>query len=186
MEFEQLCAQYPAIATKVEEELGKIKQTKLNKKSWAAASESWDRMFPEDLQKLSQEISSATVYNKTLIVTPTAVLIKEFAALKCIPMRDLVWVFPQSTTQRMNFIPTAKYHHMRFIERSGQEYVVLVGQTGGFSKKQIGNDILSEIAPVIQSTRPGVFIGYSKELEAYVRGNLPAAAAAVDEKSQVQ
>lgn len=186
MEIEQLFAQYPAIAAKVENELGKIKQGKLNKKSWAASVESWDRMFPEDLQKLNAEITSAKVYFKTMIVTSTAILIKEFNALICIPVRDLIWLYPQVTTQRMYFIPTAKYHHIRTVERSGDVHVIPVGQTGGFSKKPLGTDIMNEIKQVIAPARPGMFFGYSKDIESFVFGNTAAAAAQVDEKSQVQ
>lgn len=185
MELEQIFAMYPAIGMKAAE-MGKFKQGKLNKKAWANAAESWDRMFPEDLAKLNAEIQSASVINKSLIATPTAVLCKEFGSLYCFPVRDIIWVYPFVFTQKMNFIPYSKTHYVRILERNGNECSITVGQCGGFSKKPISNDAMASIQQVISLYRPGIIFGYSQEIENFVRGNLAGAAAYVDEKSQVQ
>ena len=51
MDMNELIAQYPAIAEKAAQ-LGKIKESRFNKKAYARSIDEWNSFFPEELQKL--------------------------------------------------------------------------------------------------------------------------------------
>ena len=96
----------------------------------------------EELARIDQEIGSAEVFNKCMTFTSSAVIYNNLGALYVVPVKDILWVFPYVVTQRMNFIPYNKIHQIRIVDRTGDEHVIIIGNTGGFSKKEPAVDIL--------------------------------------------
>ena len=84
----------------------------------------------------------------------------------------------------MNFIPTGKIHQVRLVDRSGEMHIVCAQNTNAFTKKTPATDAIGNMKTMLDTTRPGIFYGYSKELEQFVFGNLPGACAQVDEACQ--
>ena len=182
MDMNELLAQYPAIAQKAAQ-LGKIKQSPFNKKSYAKSLERWNSFFPEELAKLNDEIGSAEIVMKKAVFTPTAVCYLSEGCFQCIPVRDIIWVYSSVIKESMNFIPTGKIHQVRLMERSGEHHIVCVQQTGPFTKKTPATDAVGQTTAILDTVRPGIIYGYSKEIEAFCVGNLAAACTRVDENS---
>ncbi|MBP5417090.1 MAG: hypothetical protein J6Y58_06145 [Clostridiales bacterium] len=183
MDMNDAIAQYPAIAAKVAQ-IGKIKQGHLNKKAYARSIEEWNSFMPEELAKLNQEFESAEIVMKRAVFTPTAVCYLSEGCFHCIPARDIIWVYAYVIKESMNLIPTGKEHQVRIIDRSGEMHIVCTSRTGPFTKKTPATDAIGNLKTMLDASRPGILYGYSKELEQFVFGNLPAACAKVDEDSQ--
>lgn len=185
MDMNELLAQYPAIAEKAAQ-LGKIKEGPFNKKATAKSIEEWNSFFPEELQKLNAEFATAEIVMKKAVFTPTALCYYESGCFHCIPVRDVVWVYAYVIKESMNFIPTGKVHQIRVIDRSGEMHIVATQNTGPFTKKTPATDEIGKMKTMLDQVRPGIIYGYSKEIEQFVFGNLPAACAQVDNASQPQ
>ncbi|MBR6254844.1 MAG: hypothetical protein IKR22_05360 [Clostridiales bacterium] len=185
MDMNELIAQYPAIAEKAAQ-LGKIKESRFNKKAYARSIDEWNSFFPEELQKLNEEFANAEIVMKKAVFTPTAVCYLDLSCFHCIPVRDIIWVYAYVIKESMNFIPTGKIHQIRVIDRSGEMHIVATQNTGPFTKKTPATDEIAKLKAMIDPVRPGVIYGYSKEIEQFVFGNLPAACEKVDNASQAQ
>ena len=182
-DINELFAQYPGIAAKAAQ-MGKIKVNMINKKNFAHSIEQWNRFTPEELAKFESEIAGAEIIGKSMVYTPTAICYTSIGCLHVIPVREIVWIFPYVIKESMNFIPTGKEHQLRLLEKNGEQHLLCQLRTNGFSKKTPAVEVLEQMKTVFDTVRPGIFYGYSKELEQFCNTNLPAAAAQVDGASQ--
>ncbi|MBR2750143.1 MAG: hypothetical protein IKD90_03315 [Clostridiales bacterium] len=185
MNMQEVFSNYPQIADKAAQ-TGKIKPNVLTKKAFANADEQWNRLFPEELAKLNDEIANAELYFKKAYCTPTAICYNSVGCFFVIPVKDIIWVYVRVVKESMNFIPTGKIHQIWVVDRSGETYLICDKNTGPFTKQSPAEEVLQQMKSIMDPVRPGIFYGYSKELEAFVRGNLPGAAAQVDNASSAQ
>ena len=182
MEITEYLASYSGIMAKVGQ-MGKVKTNLVNKKLTAQALESWQRLSAEELARIDQEIGSAEVFNKCMTFTSSAVIYNNLGALYVVPVKDILWVFPYVVTQRMNFIPYNKIHQIRIVDRTGDEHVIIIGNTGGFSKKEPAVDILQKMSAAMTPVRPVIVFGYSEDANRLFHGNLQQGIAMVDQRS---
>ena len=183
MNMQEVFSSYPAIADKAAQ-TGKIKPNVLTKKAFANADEQWNRLFPEELDRLNSEIAGAELFMKKAYCTQTAICYNSIGCFFVIPVKDIIWVYARIVKESMNFIPTGKIHQVWIVDRSGERYLICDTHTGPFGKADPAGDVIKQIQSILDPVRPGIFYGYTKELEAFVGGNLPGAAAQVDNASQ--
>ncbi len=182
MDYFQTLEMYPAIMAKARE-MGKVAKNFMNKKLIDQAAQLWARFTPEELAQLNQEISSYPLVAKTSVVTPTAVCYYNLGVFYAIPVRDIVWCYVRLVKESMNFIPTGKQHQIFVMDRTGEQHIVCIARTNGFSKKTPGEENLQYIRSVLNPVRPGIVYGYSNEIEQWFCSNLQAAVAQIDAKT---
>lgn len=173
---------YPNIAGIVNQ-LGGIKQTAFNKKRLASAEEEFARLPQDFLMQVNQEIPSGVKIMNNYI-TPSAILICELHTLRIIPTRDIIWIYTQITTMRMNFIPYSKQHSLFMLIRNGETINLGIATTGGFSKKLPLNEHLENIGKVSSQTCPGMLLGYTDEIAAAASNNFAGLVQSVDARNQ--
>lgn len=158
---------------------GGIKEGKLNKKAIAKQDESWLALAPEEIMQIERSIPMGKRVANAYVV-PTGVMIFSSKAVTVIPARNLVWIYPYVFTQKMNFVPASKSHFVRLIDRMGNVHQFEPIVTGGFSKKTPAEDIINEIAPMLRSCYPGIYMGWNEQLAAAVENNFASVIASVD------
>ncbi|MBR3058038.1 MAG: hypothetical protein IKG93_08755 [Clostridiales bacterium] len=184
MDMNELISQYPAIAAKAAE-MGKIKQSMFNKKQYASTIDAWNALSQEEKAKLNSEMETAEVVMKKAVITPTAVCFINEGCFHVVPVKDIIWAYAHITKESVNFIPTNKVHQVRMMDRNGNHYNLASLNTLAFSKKSPATDFLETMSNILRPVRPGIIYGYSKEIEQFCLGNLPAAVAKVDADSQI-
>ncbi len=174
---------YPNIAAKANE-LGGVKKTLFNKKLLEEAERSWRQFSSEDIARIEQEAPSA-VKVLTSFITPTAILNmnRNEHALRAIPVRDIIWIYGNVTTTRVNFIPTTKMHEVKVLTRSGETYLLGQVTTAAFTRKNPCGDAIGQIRELLTPYRKGIIYGWSEEAAEFIRSRFQEAVQMVDEKS---
>ncbi len=185
MNLQEVFASYPAIASKAGE-TGKIKPSLLTKKLFARADEQWNQLFPEELSKLNEEIANAELHFKKAYCTPTAICYNSLGCFYVIPVKNVIWVYVRVVKESTNFIPTGKAHQVWVVTREGERYLVCDKNTGPFKKESPADEVIQKMKSVMDTVRPGIFYGYSKEIETLVNANLPGAVERVDNATSAQ
>lgn len=169
---------YPNIAV-LEKDLGGSKQTALNKKNYAKAEEGWNKLSSEELAYINQAATTAVKVMNSY-VTPGYILHMAGKVFYVIPVRDLVWMYTTTVTQRMYFIPYNKMHSLNVVDRTGEIYTLGTMNTGGFSKKTPATDAMQRITDIILPQRPGMILGWSEEISKAVSENFVGVVQSVD------
>lgn len=172
---------YPNISAAVAG-FGKVKETAFNKKAYALAEQSWASLSPQEMTVLEQQIPYGVKIQKTCIVTPVAIVVYITKTVRVIPVRNVMWIYGNVVKQTTNFIPTAKYHTLYLLDRTGEITALCQVTTNGFSKKNPTGEAMEQIHGIIGQYRTGVIYGYSEDVENYFRNNFDAAIQAIDIK----
>ncbi len=172
---------YPNIAA-LAEILGGVKQTAFNKKSYAKAEESWNRLGPDELSYINGAAATA-VRILDCYVTPYYILHMNLHAFYVIPVRDVIWMYTSVVTNRMNFIPYNKTHTLFLVDRAGESHALGMKNTGGFSKKTPCGDAMDQIVQIIAPQRRGMLVGWSEQISAAVQNNFAGVVQSVDANS---
>ncbi len=173
--------QYPRISAYIQSK-GGVKRGALNKKAYDEGMESWNKLTPDEYQRLENEVDQGFKIFDAL-VTPTAIIITKLKTAKVIPVRDILWMYPRVVTTRYYFIPTTKTHNLLVMDRYGEYETLGFTTTGGFSKKTPVDDALKTIKSILDLTRKGIVYGYNDQVASAVETNLQGFAAHVDSNS---
>lgn len=178
-------SQYYNINAKIVQ-FGGIKRTMFNKKIFDATEQSWQRFTPEDIAAMDHEFATTAVQLKSAVVTSKAVCVYNLATFTAVPIYDVLWLYTNVVTSRMNFIPYNKEHSLIMVVRSGQRYTLANASTGGFSKKTPLQEPMEQIRNFLYPYRSGIVYGYSQEIENLFTKDFQRAVAMVDAKSMQQ
>lgn len=175
---------YPNIAGYIQSK-GGIKEKLINKKTMQDTLDSWDLLTPEELNALEQQVPYGLKAFDAL-VTSTAIILCSMWTARCIPVKNILWMFTRVVTQKMNFIPYNKVHNLILEDRNGEFWSLGFTNTGGFSKKTPADDLMAQVASVIAPTKPGIIFGPDDDAYAWCENNVPALIQKVDYRSLVQ
>ncbi len=175
---------YPNLAS-----IGLIKEVKLNKKIYANLQENLSMITHEEFLRIDSELPYATTMGG-LMIMPTAIIkldgLKTKHIMDIILCKDLIYVWGNSLTMRMNFIPYHKTHTVHMICRNSKTLSSDQLSTGGFSKKDVIGPIVDAIRCAVEPNYPGVFYGWTKEREDAMCKNFASMVQAVDNVRGVQ
>lgn len=172
---------YPNIAA-LADVLGGTKQTAFNKKRYAKAEESWNRLGPDELAYINGAAPTA-VRILDCYVTPYYILHMDMRAFFVIPVRDVIWMYTSVVTNRMNFIPYNKEHTLFLVDRAGEAHALGMKNTGGFSKKTPCEDAMNQMVQIIAPQRKGMLVGWSDQISAAIQNNFAGVVQSVDANS---
>ena len=177
---------YPNILA-LADKLGGIKKTVLNKKLMEKAEQTWAQLTPEEIAQIEGEAASASQMLRSFIM-PTAILKMNRGehALSAIPVRDIVWVYGNVVTNRVNFIPVTKEHSVEVMTRSGDTYVLGTVSTPAFTKKDVCGNCVQQIQEILEPYRKGIIYGWSEEIMGLVSRDFQAVVQMMDSKSSGQ
>lgn len=185
-------AQYPNINAKMVS-FGGVKRGAFNKKLFDEAEMSWQRFTPEDMAVMDHEFATTALQlngSRTSIVssviTSKAICVYSARTFTAVPVYDVLWLYTNVVTSRMNFIPYNKEHSLVMVVRSGQRYTIAGASTGGFSKKTPLQEPMEQIRNFLQPYRSGIVYGYSDEIENLFTNDFGRAVAMVDAQSMQQ
>ncbi len=172
---------YPNIAN-LKSQLGKEKRSAFNKKKYDKSEQAWNSFTYEELAIMNQEASCA-VRVLDCFVTPNYLFVLDTAVFSVIPVRNMIWMYSSTFTQRMYFIPYLKIHNLMLVDRFGKSHGLGTKNTVGFSRKTPCSDALSQIINIVGPQRKGLLVGWTQQILDAVANNLPALVEHVDANS---
>lgn len=172
---------YPNIQA-VDTVLGGSKQTVFNKKQYIQADEEWMKLSPDEMNYINQALPSA-VRVMDAFAMPYYIVYMNARVLRVVRVYDVIWSYVHVTTQRSYGIPVNKFHQVRVADRYGNEHVLGMQNTGGFSKKEPAEEAFHTLVQTIQPQRRGMFLGWSQQTADMFAKNLPGLVMLVDTNS---
>lgn len=190
-------SKYNNINEKVKK-FGGVKRVVLNKDLLEEAEKSWEQFTPEEISLIDEEFPTALqvflpkkIYGAMLsgsictsIITSKAICIYNRYTFTAIPVKDILWIYPDIFTQKMNFIPYNKTHSLILLARNGKRYTLGSVSTGGFSRKKPASEELEKIRNVLDKYRKGIIYGYTDEINNMFALNFGKAIEMVDANSE--
>lgn len=109
------------------------------------------------LKRLNDEINSVDM-TEGFGVTSEAMAATQ-NQLFALPINDVVWIYSHVTTGRIMFVPVASSYDIVVVDRNKRRYYLK-----GKLQKTNQENIINFLQSGLSLTRPGIFYGYSEEL----------------------
>ncbi|MEE1113646.1 MAG: hypothetical protein UHN88_01040 [Eubacterium sp.] len=185
---------YPQLANRMKQIRAKLgdKEPLLNKKEWRSAQQSWQAFTPEQLQTIEYESGfmpplgiDGFKYAFNSYLTSEA-LIAASPFFRAIPLRDILWIYQETTKNSVNLVPTSKEIGLMVVTRTGDRYKLFSTTLAPWSKKNPCEAALEFLQQNLLPRRPGIILGYNDKVAQLAQTNPAALAQCVDEHSVQQ
>lgn len=153
---------YSNINKKVKK-FGGVKKALFNSERLEEAEKSWEQFLPEELEIIDKEFPTALQVFSS-VITSKALCVYDAHTFTAIPVKDILWVYCDILTQKLNFIPYSKIHSIMLLARDGKRYNIGSMTTGGFTKKMPANEKIEQIHKFLEQYRKGIVYGYDNDL----------------------
>lgn len=120
----------------------------------------WKRFSAEEIDRIDKQ-SPTSKHLGPLLVTQDAVVYLSGGVVIALPIRDIVWIYPEEVTWRKGMLSNASAS-LRIVLRDKTTYTVLKNSA---SEHKITEDGLRFLQESLQEQRPNLLYGYSDELK---------------------